>query len=82
MVHEVKFFHCNETDEVIETESYLEENGAIISVKVTEPGQNEPFLALRPQLEREGWEIALAGVTRLGPQHVPANSYYARRLRP
>lgn len=80
MKHDVQFFHCNEKEEVIEIEKYIEENGAIISLKETFPAAHQLFPVLRRQLEAEGWEIELAGVTRLGPHHVEVNSYVARRL--
>jgi hypothetical protein len=79
MKQEVRFFHCNEREEVIEIESYVEENGAIISQKETTPGQNQPFSALRSQLEQAGWQVGLAGTTRVGHSALKVNSYIARR---
>ena len=79
MKQEVSFFHCNESEEVIEIESYIEENGVLISLKQTAPGHEESFPALRSQLEKAGWQIELAGTTRLGHSPVRLNSYVARR---
>ncbi|MDB5081197.1 MAG: hypothetical protein JWP00_3121 [Chloroflexi bacterium] len=79
MKQEVRFFHCNEREEVIEIESYIEENGAIISQKESRPIPDQPFAALKVQLEQAGWRVALAGTTRLGHSPVLANSYVARR---
>lgn len=79
MKREVRFFHCNEREEVIEIESYFEENGAIISLKQSSPGRQQPFTVLKEQLERDGWAVELAGTTRLGHSPVQANSYVARR---
>lgn len=80
MKHEVRFFHCNEREEVIEIESYLEENGAIISQKESRPGQHQPFAPLKSQLEQAGWQVQLAGTTRLAHSVAQANSYVARHL--
>lgn len=79
MKQEVRFLHCNEREEVTEIESYFEENGAIISLKQIELGREQPFLTLKTQLEQAGWEIELAGTTRLGHSPVRLNSYVARR---
>lgn len=79
MKQEVQFFHCNEREEVIEIESYFEENGAIISLKQTVPGHEQSFPALKTRLEKEGWQVELAGTTRLGHSPVELNSYVARR---
>jgi hypothetical protein len=81
MKHEVRFFHCNEYEEVIEIESYLEENGAIVSIKQSEVGQYQPFTTLRQQLEADGWEIELVGVIPVGSNHISAPSYCARLVR-
>ena len=68
MKQEVRFFHCNEREEVIEIESYFEENGAIISLKQTEPWPGRSLShPSKIQLEAAGWEIELAGTTRPGP---------------
>lgn len=80
MKQEVRFFHCNENEEVIEIESYFEENGAIVSLKKSESGQAQPFPALKSQLEGAGWQIELAGKTRMGHSPVWLNSYVARRV--
>ncbi len=79
MKHEVRFFHCNEREEVIEIESYIEENGAIISQKETASGQQQTFAALKNQLEQTGWQVELAGTTRVGHSVLKVNSYIARR---
>ena len=79
MKQEVRFFHCNEREEVTEIESYFEENGAIISLKQSAPGHEEPFAALKGQLEQAGWQVELAGITRLDRSPVRLNSYIARR---
>lgn len=79
MKREVRFFHCNEHEEVIEIESYFEENGVIISVKESKPGGQQPFPDLKKQLEQAGWQVELAGTTRVGHSPVQVNSYVARR---
>ncbi|MBN9386522.1 MAG: hypothetical protein J0I20_00585 [Chloroflexi bacterium] len=79
MKQEVRFFHCNEHEEVVEIESYFEENGAIISLKQSAPGHEQPFVPLKAHLEQEGWQFELAGTTRLGHSPVQLNSYVARR---
>ncbi len=79
MKREVRFFHCNEREEVIEIESYFEENGVIISVKESSPGHQQPFPTLKGQLEQAGWQVELAGTTRMGHSPVQTNSYVARR---
>ncbi len=81
MIHDIQLFHCNEYEEVVEIESYTEQNGAIISLKKTVDGHNQAFQTIRRLLEQDGWEVELAGVTLLGPNHVSANSYVARHLR-
>lgn len=79
MKQEVRFFHCNEREEVVEIESYFEDNGAIISLKQSEPGHSQPFAALKTNLEQAGWQVELAGTTRLGHSSTQLNSYIARR---
>ncbi len=81
MVRDVQLIHCNEYEEIVEIESYAEESGALISLKISKPGQLRPFQSLRNQLETEGWQIELAGTTRLGSTGIEANSYVARRPR-
>jgi hypothetical protein len=81
MQYDKQLIHCDEAGNVAEIESYVVEDGLIISMKQFREGDHLPFEEMRRRLEQEGWEIEHAGVIMLGKQHQPANSYSAMRMK-
>ena len=79
MIRDVKLIHCNEREEVIEIESYTENDGAIISQKRRDTDSARPFADVRRELEETGWQVELAGVNHIGHNNPDTNSYVARK---